>query len=763
MHLNLRILFYFAPNLNLQQDFMGLFDFLSKGKTSEKPVLPVPLTFFFRDRDEGEGREFMHFDETFLEEAARSSWSICHRVVLESDQGTLNESGNLDGKGLSELELQQRAILEVLEKRQADARLVGRRRLGAEMVLWIMSAADGLVNSILNEWKAKVGASSVFVEELDSGWYSYERELVPDSQGWRQIKDQKNIDQLSSSGSKMEKKHWTEHTVKGDAEMMDLFKEEMKFQGFFAMVERKDALVLERHLLLDIDSVFEVTSKVLKKAEAYEVEYVGWNAPVMREGILWGDCANGLGAFVWANGSVYEGEWSKEKRNGKGRMKFNDGSYHVGDFVNNKRTGYGELNWGLDEYYVGDFVDGEMHGTGTYVWPSGNKYTGNWTHGERVGQGKFWWASGDRYEGEFLNSTRTGLGRYWWTNGDWWVGGFKEGKLHGIGTEYEAKSNSICERIYEMGKMTQELSSRPAEQHEVAGPPEAVPPPIPVQKVPVPTLEELSWTVLDCEPEELAAVLGREAETAAWANKKTFLFVTASWAPEEFDLKTYANHEGVALALAEVHMVVADERYKTQLNALGFTAEIIPTLYALDQDGSKGDHEMLGAIAGWNPENMAVVLKRFFAGEKLKSVMDYQLPAANKPSYSWVVIDNNDSRSLKEIIDAEREMAVDAGDRLYLFIHEAWSPGSVAFKNAQNSTELTSCMVGIRLVELSSKWIEEINEMGLSAWSVPEFFKVSTISGKLTGRRINGGAWGEDTLENIVDVMGVFFLTDTEE
>ena len=97
-------------------------------------------------------------------------------------------------------------------------------------------------------------------------------------------------------------------------------------------------------------------------------------------------------------------------------MVFADGSVYEGDWINRQRTGQGVQFFlkssvlGAPIKYTGEFKDGTFSGFGTMLQVSGISYTGTWTHGRRNGRGKLVFADGAIYEGDFVDDRRTGRG-----------------------------------------------------------------------------------------------------------------------------------------------------------------------------------------------------------------------------------------------------------------------------------------------------------------------------------------------------------------
>jgi hypothetical protein len=108
--------------------------------------------------------------------------------------------------------------------------------------------------------------------------------------------------------------------------------------------------------------------------------------PARAERCVEGDCANGIGTYVWDNGNSYRGGWQNDRQHGFGVYEFvTTGEHFEGEFRNGRRNGPGVQAYRSGERYVGDFQNGKRGGLGTFYWPDGTYYVGefqnDWSHG----------------------------------------------------------------------------------------------------------------------------------------------------------------------------------------------------------------------------------------------------------------------------------------------------------------------------------------------------------------------------------------------
>ena len=180
---------------------------------------------------------------------------------------------------------------------------------------------------------------------------------------------------------------------------------------------------------------------------------------VRREGetCISGNCVNGEGTYLYANGAKYTGQWKNDKQHGQGTYTysngatyvgqfkdnkydghgtytFDDGTKHVGQFKNGERNGQGTSTYADGSTYVGQWEDDKRNGQGTNVYANGEKYVGQWKDGKKNGQGTSAYADGTKYAGQWEDDKRNGKGTYVYANGEKYVGQWKDDKKNGQGT-----------------------------------------------------------------------------------------------------------------------------------------------------------------------------------------------------------------------------------------------------------------------------------------------------------------------------------------
>merc|ERR1719473_1524525 len=74
--------------------------------------------------------------------------------------------------------------------------------------------------------------------------------------------------------------------------------------------------------------------------------------------------------------SVYEGQMKEHKKrgkitykkHGKGAYTYASGSVYVGEWIDDKKHGKGAYTFAGSSVYVGEWKEDNMHGKGSYTW-----------------------------------------------------------------------------------------------------------------------------------------------------------------------------------------------------------------------------------------------------------------------------------------------------------------------------------------------------------------------------------------------------------
>jgi len=168
-----------------------------------------------------------------------------------------------------------------------------------------------------------------------------------------------------------------------------------------------------------------------------------------------------FGAIFYANGDIFSGSWSEEKKNtSSGMYLFGQGGVMEGSFRDGKVDGEvttltiahgggmdkfsgnyeaGARVSGKYEFSSGDVYQGafralpEVLASGKYVWACGKVYEGTFRDGRPHGEGVMTYPQGWTYEGHFQDGKFDGLGKFSWSETNFYEGQFAGGEMTGVG------------------------------------------------------------------------------------------------------------------------------------------------------------------------------------------------------------------------------------------------------------------------------------------------------------------------------------------
>lgn len=114
----------------------------------------------------------------------------------------------------------------------------------------------------------------------------------------------------------------------------------------------------------------------------------------------------GVGVYVWSDGSKYMGSWGNNCIHGLGIYVGHDGRWFKGRWNDSIMHGGGMYVWSDGREYIGEYSCDKKHGFGSYTWPDGRKYTGFWNNGRQHGDGVMVFANGSVNRCQWVDGRR---------------------------------------------------------------------------------------------------------------------------------------------------------------------------------------------------------------------------------------------------------------------------------------------------------------------------------------------------------------------
>ena len=119
---------------------------------------------------------------------------------------------------------------------------------------------------------------------------------------------------------------------------------------------------------------------------------------IARADCISGDCQNGRGEMLYADGSRYSGEWREGKRHGEGILTRANGSQFAGQWQDDERRGQAVYAFTNRAKYAIEWTGNKPQTNGPWAWSDGGKYVGGQDNREH-GQGTVSYNDGATYIG----------------------------------------------------------------------------------------------------------------------------------------------------------------------------------------------------------------------------------------------------------------------------------------------------------------------------------------------------------------------------
>ena len=175
----------------------------------------------------------------------------------------------------------------------------------------------------------------------------------------------------------------------------------------------------------------------------------GWGIYEHKDGDIYkgeyqNDKTYGYGEYSHKNGAIYYGYWINDIQFGIGYERWNDSSQYSGEYSgeynNGKKDGIGTYIWEDGTMYKGEWELNNIQGFGIYNYTDGRQYSGEWMNNQMNGYGEFIWADGKKFFGFYKNDKKNGFGIYYWPDNRFFVGFWKDGKQNGVGKYIKGES-----------------------------------------------------------------------------------------------------------------------------------------------------------------------------------------------------------------------------------------------------------------------------------------------------------------------------------
>jgi thiol-disulfide isomerase/thioredoxin len=112
---------------------------------------------------------------------------------------------------------------------------------------------------------------------------------------------------------------------------------------------------------------------------------------------------------------------------------------------------------------------------------------------------------------------------------------------------------------------------------------------------------------------------------------------------------------------------------------------------------------------------------------------------------------------LKALLVGEAGKAAAQHLKPFAYVSATWCGPCNTLKHSLDNPKMIDAFKGTYIIKLDSDaWDAQLAGAGIAAPAIPVFFQLDT-GGKPTGKKIDGGAWDADTVDNMAPVLSRFF------
>jgi hypothetical protein len=130
-------------------------------------------------------------------------------------------------------------------------------------------------------------------------------------------------------------------------------------------------------------------------------------------------------------------------------------------------------------------------------------------------------------------------------------------------------------------------------------------------------------------------------------------------------------------------------------------------------------------------------------------------PAA-PTAIGWVDLDP--TKPLAPMLAEQAAAAIKAGKKPHVYLHADWCEPCVAIEKTKGEPKMAAAFAGTHIITIDIDRVDAkaLAEVGMSGGVIPVFYRLDA-SGKPTGAKIDGGAWGDNIPDNMAPPLTAFF------
>jgi thiol-disulfide isomerase/thioredoxin len=146
------------------------------------------------------------------------------------------------------------------------------------------------------------------------------------------------------------------------------------------------------------------------------------------------------------------------------------------------------------------------------------------------------------------------------------------------------------------------------------------------------------------------------------------------------------------------------------------------------------------------------------ASEKAKPAEKSAESAGEHPNF--VSVNVPVGGDIQTILSDHVAKAKAAGLKPHVELWADWCPPCKAIEGSMDDPRMSKAFAGVYLIRFDvDQWGDKLEGTGMSGMTIPVFYELDA-NAKVTGRSIDGGAWGDNIPENMAPPLDAYFHAD---
>jgi regulator of RNase E activity RraB len=253
---------------------MKLFNFFKKKNTIDNDSWQ-----FYSTSNEDDIVMLIAFDTTYLEEKTRPKFEFEFEIAFKIPTNFMLNN-MVTPNGNNALYKAEDKLISHIESFNIDCKNVARNTHGTKRGFVFEANNETLFRKCFESFKLKENDFEVELSTYNP-WDLY-KYFLPNEYDWQQINSLKILRLLEENGSNLNKEHFIEHALIGDALKIKELKEKLIIEGYEIINHNEDWLEVGKWSMPDLNEITSQSYFLMDIAKDNGVNYDGWQTAILK-------------------------------------------------------------------------------------------------------------------------------------------------------------------------------------------------------------------------------------------------------------------------------------------------------------------------------------------------------------------------------------------------------------------------------------------------------------------------------------------------